>query len=211
MRLPPLLLAVVLWTLPALAAEGETSPPLGTGRLFLGVHLGTTLPFDGEGLVPALVPELGLQLGGPLVRTGPRFGLEWLATLDPRGNRWDSHYTYGTEANPYEVRSRGFNLRLVALPGARVLLPVRRRFLIHLDASFGPALSYTRQRYAEPGKSGLLRDAHWWPAYRVAAGAVMPYTERLRFSFTPFALQNYSSSAQRHAISVQLGLDYALN
>jgi hypothetical protein len=47
--------------------------------------------------------------------------------------------------------------------------------------------------------------------YRVAAGAVMPYNERLRFSFTPFAIQNHSGGEQAFAVSVQLGLDYALN
>lgn len=200
------LVAVVSWTLPALA--DEQTVPMGTGRVFLGGHLGTTLR-QGE---QRLNPEFGLHLTGPLIQTGPRFGLEWLATVEPRANRWNRNDTYGTPDNPVTTGSRGFELQLIAVPGARVLLPVRRRFLVHLDASLGPAVTYSRERYYDPDGADLRRLTHWWMAYRVAAGAVMPYSERLRFSFTPFALQNHSNGNQgRLAVSVQLGLDFALN
>jgi hypothetical protein len=189
------------------AAQGvpeERAPLFGTGRVYAGAAFGLRMPFvSGE----PVRPEGTLQVAGPIGPRTSRFGLEWWGALGPDYESW-----YRPRGNG---ESRGRVIRLWLLPGARVLLPVRRRFLVHADAGLGPIwlLSSSSTRYTHGNQETRFssKDTDFGAVYRVAVGAVVPATERLRFVFTPFAFQGYRGIERRGGLSPQLSIAYALN
>lgn len=184
-------LAALLLTSPALAAE-----PTGTGQLYAGGYLGL-LAGDSVG------PNLGLQVAGPIRLQGmpPSIHLEWLGALD---------FAFFSESESLgglgEVEGSSFSVGL--LPGARIVVPVAPQILLHGDISLGLAVTHASVSSSFGGNEISESDTEAGAVFRIAAGAIIPLNERLRFNVTPLALQAYTSGGTFY--SIQVGLSYAL-
>jgi hypothetical protein len=209
-ELPRLLLTCVLLGFPLTSGAADPgvpgdSPPLfGTGRVYVGAAFGLRMPLVAGDPVTR---ELILQVAGPIGVRSARFGLEWWGAVGPD---YESRYRLFGNGE-----SRGREIRLSFLPGARALLRVRHRFLVHADAGLGPIWVFTSgtTRYTHGDQETRLvsSDTRYGAVFRVAVGAVIPATERLRFTFTPFAFQGYRGIERRGGLSPQLAIAYALN
>lgn len=191
---------------PSTAATSEThvastaSPSTGidgTGRLYAGGYVGLLLG-------SSVAPNFGLQVAGPIRLQGlpPTLHLEWLGALDIAISSESQDLPFGGE-----VEASAVSVGL--LPGARVVVPVLPQVLLHGDLSLGLAISHASVSSSIGGQAFSDDKTEAGIVFRLAAGALFPLSDRLRVSFTPLAMQTYSSGGT--SFSIQAGLSYALD
>lgn len=190
-------LAALLSITPAFASESQayaTRPPNGTGHLYAGAYLGL-LANDG------VAPNFGLQVAGPIRLAGlpPTLHLEWTGALD----LWFSSESVG--AGSFEVDASQFSIGVI--PGARIVVPVLPEVLLHGDLGVGLAFTNTS---VDTNFGGVdMDDSDFGVVIRLAAGAIIPLSEKVRLDVSPLGLQAYAPGGT--AFSMQVGLSVALD
>lgn len=181
---------------PAPVTRGSASQ-LGTGQLYAGGYAGLLIS-------GSVAPNLGLQVAGPIRLQGlpPKLHLEWIGALDLA-------FSSDSESIPFggEVEASAFSVAV--LPGGRILVPVVPKVLLHGDLSLGLAFTHASASSSVNGQEFSSSSSEVGAVFRLAAGAIIPVNERLRFNVTPFALQAYTSGGT--SWSIQAGLSFALD
>jgi hypothetical protein len=190
------LLAVSTGASETSAYAHSTSAPSGTGRLFAGGYLGL---LANEGVAP----NLGVQVAGPIRLAGlpPTIHLEWTGALD----LWFRSDSEG--AGGIEVDASAFNIGVI--PGARIVFPIAREVLLTGDLGVGLALTHTSVSSSGFGNNFDASDTDFGVVFRLAAGAIIPLSEKLRLEVAPLGLQMYAPGGT--AFSMRVGLAFALD
>lgn len=178
------------------AYASSTSTPSGTGRLFAGGYVGL-LANDG------VAPNLGFQVAGPIRLAGlpPTLHLEWTGALD----LWFRSESEG--AGGFEVDATAFNIGVI--PGARIVFPIAREVLLTGDLGVGLAFTHTSFSSSGFGNNIDDSDSDFGVVLRLAAGAIIPLSEKVRLEVAPLGLQTYAPGGT--AFSMRVGLAVALD
>ncbi|MBF5042311.1 hypothetical protein FGE12_07860 [Aggregicoccus sp. 17bor-14] len=167
------------------AATGTTHATRGTGHLFLGGYVGL-LTNSGT------VPNLGIELAGPIPAALPNnLHLEWTGALD----------TWFDSGGGASV----FNLSLI--PGGRIVIPLIPEVLLHGDLGIGLGFTHVSLDTGFAGFDGSSTDVSL--VFRIAAGAIIPLTDRVRLDVAPLGLQTYTTGGT--GFSMRVGLSVALD
>ena len=172
-------------------AATSTHATRGTGHLFLGGYVGL-LTNSGT------VPNLGLELAGPIPAALPNnLHLEWTGALD---TWFDSDSAGGVDVSV-------FNLSLI--PGGRIVIPLIPEVLLHGDLGIGLGFTHASVDGSFGGVNASNSNTDISLVFRIAAGAIIPLTDRVRLDVAPLGLQTYTSGGT--GFSMRVGLSVALD